>query len=198
VNEHRIHFRPESVRAILAGTKTMTRRVVKPQPTFVDGEPTFVGTGILDSGRFGFMDDARDHLCPYGAPGDRLWVRETWCQKASNLTGELIYNKDGDIDPSCCHYRADGNNVVHHEDPNRSPWRPSIHMPRRCSRLTLRVEDVRVERVQEITEEDARAEGIFEWSSFVEAWDAINGKRHPWESNPFVWCISFSVLGVKP
>ena len=122
--------------------------------------------------------------CPYGAPGDRLWVRETW-----------------DTDGKTIAYRATTPETT--TDPEPMRWRPSIHMPRWASRLTLAVTSVRVERVQEITEADARAEGIEPQRSdysgedsnslqFRDLWDSINAARgYGWAVNPWVWVVEF-------
>lgn len=159
-------------------------------------------------------------ICPYGEPGDRLWVRETWAQ------GKPL----SDGSPSCqVAYKADGiagawdggRLFIHHgyiqgfADTSLSgcwmglgryggKWRPSIFMPRWASRITLEVTGVRVERVQEITEADAMGEGFAPWThrtegeitgrrQFLELWDKINGKRSgcDWGTNPWVWCVSF-------
>jgi hypothetical protein len=133
--------------------------------------------------------------CPYGQTGDLLWVRETWAPNevlpiADRPSGAAIYRADE-------RYSA--------------TWRPSIHMPRWASRLTLRLTDVRVQRLQEITGRDAVAEGIEKvpaknvppelagaWSAnetvfaFARLWDSINAKRgYSWDSNPFCWALTF-------
>lgn len=172
-----IIFDAESVRAILAGRKCMTRRVVKPQPSHIDlhsGLPMYT------------PEPSRVRLipCPYGAPGDLLWVKENF---AVGSTTGLV------------HYRAD-------DDHDDIRWKSCLFMPRRLSRLTLRVEDVRVERLQDITHMDVAAEGPYvadqgsTLDNFVDdyrrafslRWNNINGKRYPWEINPFVWAISFT------
>ncbi len=110
-------------------------------------------------------------------PGDRLWVRETFQV----------------VPPNTIFYKADKQNTA------TKGWIPSIFMPRWASRITLEITNIRVERLQEITEEDARAEGCGfsgpgsstpRWN-FQQVWGSINGKKHPWESNPFIWVISF-------
>ena len=163
IKEQPILFSAPMVRAILDGRKTMTRRVVKPQPNWSGKiacewyEPTVVRRGVEEPGPqvFGFANEDEGWKCPYGSPGDRLWLRETF---RPILSG---WNQGG-VD-----YRAD--------DPSASgigfiPWKPSIHMPRWASRITLQVEAVRVERLQEIAGQDARAEGCEpDWESFEEA-----------------------------
>ena len=195
----------ESVRAILAGTKTQTRRVVRGPVDFVGGQGqrddlTCWGYWVDDMyGRWAVLARGLDQHhahglvsmpCPFGVPGGRLWVRETWRQSPGSMS---------------VHYRADSDEVA------GGPWRSAIHMPRWASRLTLEVTDVRVQRLQEISEEDARAEGVprlqrdapdSPWSEgpawfrmgFRDAWDALNGKRAPWSSNPFVWAPTFKVV----
>ena len=180
------------VRATLAGVKTMTRRVITPQPP-ADGSAK-AWTWAIDSDAprpaLGWQDKAigaRAAVCPHGQPGDLLWVRETWA-----VWGEF---RDG---PGYC-YRADA-------DLNGVTWKPSIFMPRAASRLTLRITDVRVERVQDITPEDCLAEGITPdmethagqyWREdarerFATLWDGLNAKRgYGWAANPWVWVISF-------
>lgn len=197
--ERPILFSGPMVRAILDGRKTQTRRVVKPQP-LVGSEGDFWWPDAPPRRRHYAGDEhlrrglAQD-LCPYGAPGDLLWVRETWARDVPGCPGGLSYRADH-IDPA-------GDGPAH---PMR--WRPSIHMPRVASRITLRVEAIRVERLNDITEADARAEGIdpevyevppgASFASYVAAfstlWDAINGKRAPWASNPWVFVVSFRRL----
>jgi hypothetical protein len=172
VRERPILFSAPMVRAILDGRKTQTRRLARvTHPWFKPG-------------------DIRG--CPHGEPGDRLWVRETWGQDTS---GKVWYRA------SC----EEGNT------PNYG-WRPSIHLRRRDSRIDLEVTGVRVERLQAISHEDARAEGVMSMSEsevrsmtpkgrtwtrgpavarFECLWDAINGKRSAWASNPWVWVIDF-------
>lgn len=217
MKEKPILFSGEMVRAILSGAKTQTRRVVKPQPHAGVRETVVVVGNVLS----GFEDGhGRQLRCPFGQPGDRLWVRETFLHELQNY--EIA--DTGDYDSFFVHngkieYGADGAKE-RHLYPNRigSPWmakRPSIHMPRWASRITLEVTDVRVERLQDISEDDARAEGvepIKRWTHygegatdggrlywrqpFCELWDSINAKRAPWASNPWVWCIEFKRVEV--
>jgi hypothetical protein len=168
----------EMVRATLDGSKTQTRRVVKPQP-FSEHVVKF----------------GEEMQSPYGWKGDRLWVRETWRVFGGR---EYEYQKHK---PSV-RYRADD---ICGED-FQAEWRPSIHMPRWASRLTLEITEVRVERVQDITESDAKAEGV-PASKNVEMkdgspcyripyqilWNQING-CDAWDKNPWCWCITFRRL----
>lgn len=200
MKERPILFSGEMVRAILDGSKTMTRRVIKPQPGNVTTGPTPMGSNWMAWGMYGMV---RDLWCPYGQPVDRLWVRETWSQFAPRP-------KPGDGVPenACIDYRADYSasalrrGLDSDGDPYKPPsWRPSIHMPRWASRINLEVVSVRVERVQDISEDDARAEGIsnplgsLALNIFPSLWDSINLKRgYGWDTNPWVWVIEFKRL----
>jgi hypothetical protein len=187
MKEHPILFSGPMVKAILDGRKTQTRRAIKPQPElYKRGGPIFGDAQLvrwkdkIDTAPI-LLNIAMKSLCPYGRIGDRLWVRETWQESTSGV-----------------HYRAD-------TDILPGTWRPSIHMPRWASRLTLEITGVKVERVQEISEEDIKAEGfdriqyrgytsrkIDDPEDFSDAWDAMNAKRgYSWASNPYVWVISF-------
>lgn len=196
------------VRAILDGKKTQTRRIVRPQPTQPLAGHIIYSTDPNQSGKWRFAEND-DHegeyrRCPYGLPHDRLWVRETFCQKCED--GYPVYNADGNLDSSCYHYRADGYHVVKADGDGvteftkdgreASPWKPSIFMPRHASRITLEVTAVRVERLQEITEADAQLEGFQQTnttlarSEFIRLWKQINGVGS-WDANPWVWVIEF-------
>ena len=207
-----ILFSAPMVHAILDGTKTQTRRIVRGAGGSVAVTKDVIGTqpndlwwiaGAEAGGSSSFV------RCPYGLPGDHLWVRETWALLTGN-GHRLVYRADGEPitnDPQT------GKRVP--VDPMR--WTPSIFMRRHQSRITLEITSVRVERLQAITEEDARAEGIHEFrlpngsifgvqgvrgddvgSTAVEAyatlWDQINASRAPWSSNPWVWVVSFKRL----
>lgn len=149
MSEKPILFSGEMVRAILAGRKTQTRRVVKQGPVLDSYNEIGSWDGPGDEGEYTLS------LCPYGKPGDTLWVRETWyCDDYRVQRGPY---KEVDGAKEMTVYRADDPTPYEAEQPT---WRPSIHMPRWASRITLRVTDVRVERVQDISEEDAIAEGI--------------------------------------
>jgi hypothetical protein len=170
--EQPILFSGPMVRAILDGTKTQTRRVMKPQPTYhrVAGQ-TMIGHPEL-AGQFG------DHIfgacaarlipCPYGAPGDRLWVREQWAIGLAALpTGAGFVPFTGPLgkpfkeaDPRPTSPRAKLIYGASWDGNDRPPFRSPIHMPRWASRLTLEITDVRVQRVQEMDWRDALAEGV--------------------------------------
>lgn len=155
MKERPILFTAPMVRALLDGRKTQTRRIIKPQPAY----PFRSASGAwVDMGR---RDDADHKLseirCPYGwpplgdQPGDQLWVRETWCPPHNNA----YLNNHKHL----CWYRAD-NESRPYQKPEHFSWRPSIHMPRWASRITLEITDVRVERLQDISKQDVLAEGI--------------------------------------
>ncbi len=209
--ERPILFSAPMVRAILAGTKTQTRRLVKPQPTAMQQGWMWVCKKLL-AGYCHTDADAMVRLmlphCPYGEPGDRLWVRETWSPDppidsswASTEWNGCGRRIDGVPErfqhPRFCNYSADW---LH----GPIVWRPSIHMPRWASRITLEVTGVRVERLQDISEADAMAEGA-PWGAcgspqegsrkagFAKLWDSINGPNS-WDANPWVWAINFKRL----
>lgn len=198
--ERPIIFSGPMVRAILDGKKTQTRRIVKPQPTQRMIEVDFT----LNKSSRKWSDLQSLWTCPYGRAGDRLWVRETYCQKAED--GYPVFNREGNLDQSCYHYRADGYHVVKADGDGgieftkdgreASPWKPSIFMPRHASRITLEVTAVRVERLQEITEADAQLEGFAQTnttlarSEFIRLWKVINGAAS-WDANPWAWVVSF-------
>lgn len=192
------------VRAIMEGRKMQTRRIVKPQPpssaeVFNWSEPTIPGEAKAAEG-FYYSDSSGLHFlakCPYGQPGDRLWVRETWAlhpDEHPSEAGILYRATDPGWDDAATGLR----------------WRPSIHMPRAASRLTLQITEIRIERLQDISEEDSIAEGVAidrgnsyhvaghegQWAHATARgcmetlWGEINGTKS-WEANPFVWVISF-------
>lgn len=216
VKERPILFSGAMVRALLDGTKTQTRRVVKHQPS---GSEIFAPNEFCDMWYFRDAyyacpenDIGRYVKCPYGKQGDRLWVRETF------FSNSFDYPKPTEHAKEHLYYRADGLPDFEGEE-KYIRWVPSIHMPRWASRITLEIVSVRVERLQEISEEDAIAEGIrfadgyyigclhpikgtpkvfpTAVDAFCSIWDSINAERgYPWESNPFVWVLEFR--RVKP
>lgn len=215
MKERPIIFIAPMVRALLDGRKTMTRRIVKPQPVlerdllepdnpnaFLFAVKTDVGTTQM-LGRKNFTE----RFCPH-QPSDRMWVKETF----NTCGGKPFYRASGEM----------------HAD---WKWKPSIFMPRWASRITLELTSVRVERVQDITETDAKSEGLVSWKSgyprstgcppagyitlwstaelkgwtpagrespvqaYRSLWDSLNAKRgFRWETNPWVWAISFKVI----
>ena len=182
-----ILFSGEMVRAILDGRKTQTRRVIKPQPSAGVRRSVFVLSGLEDG-------HGRELRCPYGRPGDTLWVRETWAShKYMDDTKPSEFTAGAQMLPVW--YRADGV-----QSDERGKWRPSIFMPRWASRITLRVVDVRVEMLWDMTVSKMTAEGVAEIENndkhpltpFITLWDSINADRgHAWYTNPWVWVVEF-------
>lgn len=177
-----ILFSAPMVRALLAGRKSQTRRAIK---------------GVPSRDHYG-----RDIRCPYGALGDRLWVREGFSGPHSLRNVRPGLWDVVAVPPPMIWYWADG-------EPTNGDWtkpKPAIHMPRWASRITLEVTEVRVERLQDLTYEDVKAEGWpgpVEWISddpavhrdaardwYSDLWDDLHGPR-AWASNPWVWAVSF-------
>lgn len=202
VKERPILFSAPMVRAILAGSKTQTRRVVKPQP-FVTLE---VGSGFAMraqgcrswAGDFLDVKSANiDALCPYGQPGDRLWVKEQTLKiEDHGWIGPVYTESDAGRDALAWGYGESDD--PDHIPPHAIKRRPSIFMTRAMSRITLEVTGVRVERLKSISRGDAMAEGCpasgddpRKW--YAELWDHINGAGS-WDANPWVWVLSFRRL----
>lgn len=207
--ERPILFSGEMVRAILDGRKTQTRRAVKPrQDWFVDERENGQRWPFFQPYVYAEPEPI-EVPCPYGNPGDRLWVKETHAIVPS--TAYAVSTDDG---VSQIPHRRSPNSdhwVVYREGWSRCTpgrWRPSIHMPRWASRVLLEVTAVRVERVQEISHADALAEGIeaspvsTPAEAFKDLWNSINGKRgFGWEANPWVWVVEFKrvfILDLHP
>jgi hypothetical protein len=194
MKERPILFSSSMVRAILDGSKTMTRRIIRPQPTHFN--PAGTPRRVVPNG-----GPSESICCPDGEPGDRLWVRETFsgphCMDASDGCKAVPPSKWGDC--SRIWYWADGN-------PTEGDWtrpRPSIHMPRWASRILLEITAVRVERLQDISAADCAKEGApFSYSGFDpdeapdwrgwyrSIWEAIYGP-YSWAENPWVWVVTF-------
>ena len=219
MKERGMIFSASMIRAILAGKKSQTRRWVKPQPEPIsafDGKYGFRRPLIPKGYDAVGIEHAGTSIvnCPYGQPGDRLWVRETW---RATGTGQLLDDdgvlRDRPNSREQCVYAAD-------EVADAGPWRPSILMPRWASRITLEVKAVRVERLQNISFADCRAEGcnpnyeeqvppctrcdggdpcngrhLGEKWPYTRLWESINGEGS-WAANPWVWVIEFE--RVKP
>lgn len=174
-----ILFSAPMVRALLAGSKTQTRRVFKGTTEFKGPyNPAYLE---MHKGHKGWAS-----ICPYGQPGDRLWVRETFSDDWVDLGHPVQYRADGEMDSEMW---AAG-----------VRWRPSIHMARKYCRIELEITGVRVERLNDISVEDCRAEGI-EFrvevptrQQFQRLWESINGEKS-WADNPWVWVIEFKNLG---
>jgi hypothetical protein len=194
------------VRALLEGRKTQTRRVIKPQPT-VDGGADDSGYGRdwwleWKSHESGFYPEELARLCPYGKPGDLLWVRETWIHGYEFDANDMpIY--DGEELREKTWYRA-SDPELRWADHDSTPWKPSIHMPRWASRLTLELTEVRVERLWDISYSSMEAEGCLpsnicggSWTVLRDEywkplWESINGPAS-WDANPWVWVLTFRV-----
>jgi hypothetical protein len=220
-------MRPELVAATIDGRKTMTRRIAKNIEELPNGMIT------PKAGYTPRRTSDQVSYCPYGKPGDLIWIKEPWRIGAwDENTGQICIDyKDGprkewvqvpdgdvferlwiqcsdELAAKGVQYDSDGQ---YRWEPGESPlrWRSPLHMFQWASRLTLVIEDVRLERLQDISEEDARAEGApFELgklesmilgakamyrSGFVRLWQSINGPGS-WEANPFVWVISYRAI----
>ena len=202
LTERPILFNGEMVRAILEGRKTQTRRVIKPQPVRDERDATW-WLGDLRMMPPTMISDIVQVMkkCPYGQPGDRLWVRE-----AFQIAPRTAYRFDPKIHPNCWQtLRPDDNHdaAVYREgwtrcDPGR--WKPSIHMPRWASRITLEVTDVRVEQLRAISQNDARAEGfdgVDARAPFHLVWNSVYASRGlGWEKDPWVWVVEFRRIDV--
>lgn len=207
MNAKPILFSEPMIRALLDGRKTQTRRALNPQPPGNEcrdlvevvwgaaAEKLSARENERRSRAWAGFSDSRApgsvayYGCPYGRPGDLLWVRET----------HMIIGGPDAVDPRLVYRASDDGSWI-------SPvWRPSIHMPRWASRLTLRITDVRVERLQEISEADARAEGVSAVSfpgvddqhSDIDRFRALCNRLNgdgSWTENPWVWALSFEVI----
>ncbi|WP_368818167.1 hypothetical protein [Klebsiella variicola] len=225
MTERGMIFNAEMVRAILDGRKTQTRRIMNVQPESNQFGLLHItsSTKRSDIGKYHWAESnatgnhVRSKLfsCPFGAVGDRIWVRETWGVVSHEL------DEDGRIQPwtpdrpaTAIHempfgngyysghaiYAADGDFTWGDDDgyeDGRSCWKPSIHMPRAASRILLEITGVRVERLRSMSQDDARAEGVIAASgpmeaglAFRELWDSIYGEES-WKANPWVWVIEF-------
>jgi hypothetical protein len=186
-----IIFSTPMVQAILDGKKTQTRRVIKIDDAPENWKISIAGTSIVRT-------EPYDVKLPRYAAGDILWVRETWCERLG-VVDKGLYIYKAHVEPQ---------DEIHQYALDQNKWRPSIFMPREAARLFLRVKNVRVERLQDITEEDARAEGmsktLVDGVVFISAkgnfhvfWDSLNIKRgYGWDTNPWVWVIEFERVKV--
>lgn len=245
MNARPIIFSGQMVRTLLAGNKTQTRRIMKPQPPSVEAVKARCGAGFsIDPGTWcgahnqfftcGPVQTVRELMgcepgswvCQYGKPGDYLWVRESVWERPDR--SPRMMREGADTWPRCI-YQADSSSFGRPVWPpqkfdladieaarewcKEQKWkaRPSIHMPRWASRLTLHITDVRVERLQDISEEDAKAEGVEspaypaadggwiayddgKWADgFAALWESIHGAGS-WDANPWLWVISFRVI----
>ena len=216
MTERGMIFNGEMVRAILDGRKTQTRRIIKdctvgrdPISKFIQVGKKFIGCYPED------VPELIRECCPYGVPGDRIWVRETFQGPLFDFEQMEAYQEDSSKfkKPEFCVYKADGKPAPEFFDADDNlhcGWRPSIHMPRWASRITLEITGVRVEQLKSISEEEARSEGVARlregfwkhyqpgWTqhqlsargSFATLWDSIYGFGD-WDRNPWVWVVEF-------
>ncbi|HCI6451245.1 TPA: hypothetical protein NPO88_000350 [Klebsiella quasipneumoniae subsp. similipneumoniae] len=203
MTERGMIFNGEMVRAILDGRKTQTRRPIKWKQT------RFTEIGEREDGsKWPWSEDVEHacdfwHPCPFGAVGDRIWVRETWADAGASAPDLKLYRAN---------YPEHVPSIYENVPPAKEiRWTPSIHMPRTASRILLEITDVRVERLNAISEEDARAEGIIDGGclncgepepcgcanpdpdatdAFAYLWQSIYGQES-WTANPWVWVIEF-------
>ena len=194
MKEHPIIFSTDMVKAILEGRKTQTRRVIKPQPEYQDN------TNIYWGNKWCFVNDIKDSMpqfCPYGQVGNRLVIKETWATE----------NRYNHLKPSEVPRTA---KIWYLADEQYNPFlmgkvRSAMFMCYWMSRARPEITEVRVEKLRDIIEEDIKKEGCpsivcgvghrLQW--FKELWDSLNAKRgYSWESNPWVWVISFKMQEV--
>ncbi|CAI2141213.1 ASCH domain-containing protein [Serratia marcescens] len=221
MKERPVIFNSEMVRAILNGRKTQTRRALnwkrQPYTEMAERDDGSLWPWAEDGERGGDIWFS----CPFGEVGDRLWVREAYQGPLFNFDQMEAYLEDTSKfeRPEFCEYRADGGKTPEYYDADdnlRYGWKPSIHMPRWASRITLEITAVRVERLQGISEEDAKAEGVkpagdmlpdypdtfltpkgdFATAkvAFQRLWQSIYGAES-WRANPWVWVIEFRRVG---
>lgn len=203
-----ILFSGPMVRALLEGRKTQMRRVVKqlakgyPVVNLRQYDPDRFSGRVNDASSWGYAyAEDGDHmpldcwmnLCPYGQAGDLLWVRETWM----DLLGTGIEHRPTpDSARQWYAYGAESPAGSASDEARKDfglKWKPSIHMPRVASRLTLRITDVRVERLNECSHADAVAEGVGDLIEYSVLWEQINGPGS-WSANPWVWALTFEAI----
>jgi hypothetical protein len=202
VKEKPILMRGEMVRAILDGGKTQTRRIVKrnerglailkrPYAANVRDGVGLVWTPAAGEREQPMPPEKIAELCPYGSIGERLWVRETWqavpigCHRDwRGIPEDRFRTVCPGHETVAAIYRADG------EMPGDEIWQPSIFMPRWACRISLEITDVRVERLNDISEEDGLAEGFTGRAGFLESWGKHN-KPEVTSTNPWVWIVGF-------
>lgn len=217
MKERGMIFNSEMVRALLDGRKTQTRRIMKVQPEPSKSRPgdfwfsskkleSMVHVSDLVPGNSPIADCHlffQEHCCQFGTVGDRIWVRETWAEAGASAPDLKLYRANYPA-----HVPTHYENVPPAEDVR---WTPSIHMPRWASRILLEITDIRVEQLNDISEEDARAEGIVDGGclncgepepcgcvnpdpsatdAFAYLWQSIYGQEN-WNANPWVWVIEF-------
>lgn len=221
MKERQILFSAPMVRAILTGTKTQTRRAVKPQPEAEHGGEPYWFVGGYRAWTYRSTTDLLRKggnvlPCPYGQPGDRLRVKEAawmWCERRPNGTTKTgrqkwlyVPMRAAGIWYAADHRTKPNINVVSPDTGNEWGWRLKIgrFLPSWASRITLEVTGVRMERLQDISDEDCLAEGIYPTrtglypgsprAAYQQLWDEINGSSS-WDANPWVWRVEFKRLG---
>ncbi|AVN50240.1 TPA: hypothetical protein SMF67_003800 [Serratia marcescens] len=214
MKERPVIFNGEMVRAILDGRKTQTRRALnwkrQPYTEMAERDDGSLWPWAEDGERGGDIWFS----CPFGEVGDRLWVRETW--QGPLVDEEHLDDYLGNVEkfqtPQFCEYAADGGarpEFCDLDDNVRQGWRPSIHMPRWASRILLEITAVRVERLNDISHDDAKAEGccygrgggvpdfaVTPADHFPTLWASIYGEES-WRSNPWVWVIEFKQVSAR-
>lgn len=225
MKERPIIFSAPMIHAILEGRKTQTRRIIKRDGGLLAYAPRqcVMEGWWMPTTPSGKISTVPGIPCPYGIPGDRLWVREAFIPDPVRDGSWEDYSGDFKLSDIPDEYR-NTKHVIYKADCDWAwKWRSPIHIPRWASRITLEVTGVQVERVQDISGADAIAEGIDPMNcygpgcksgpdgcnargchgcrdAYATLWDKINGKKPggDWEANPFVWCIEFKVLEVQP
>lgn len=209
MKERPVIFNSEMVRAILDGRKTQTRRTIAnvgSDNCIPLQKPTKTKDGIYTH----VMDAPGHDLCPFGRVGDRLWVREAYQGPLFNFDQMETYLEDTSKfeRPEFCEYRAEGGKTPEYYDADdnlRYGWKPSIHMPRWASRITLEITAVRVERLNDISDGDAISEGCSTADMksgdcvadvFARLWSSIYGAES-WRANPWVWVIEFKQVSAR-
>jgi hypothetical protein len=208
MKERPIIMGAESVRAVLSGRKSQTRRVIKPQPKGYRGgvrdyrweigdimmyqvwPHKLVESRGRDKAAAGELTPVRMR-CPYGIVGDHLWVRETW--KRSLTAYHYSEGPHGGPDDPCCGYKATMTYTCGEPIPDYPiTWKSPIYMPKKFARTWLEITDVRVDKVTSLSYNDAVAEGCESVAAFRELWDKLNAKRGAaWEKEPWVWVVGF-------
>jgi len=194
-------FNAEMVRAILDGNKTQTRRImaIQPEHSGLGLRRVIDSKDGRDNGKYfwsqsdacGMKARSKVFGCPHGAVGDRLWVRETWSEAGAGAPDLTLYRANYPEHVPSLYENIPATGDVR--------WRPSIHMPRWASRILLEIIDVRVERLNDISDEDANAEGVTASEfgpsryEFGYLWQSIYGadNSQSWQANPWVWVIEF-------
>ncbi|EAB1468735.1 hypothetical protein AB4T27_003319 [Salmonella enterica] len=237
MKERGMIFNREMVRSIIDGRKTQTRRImaIQPEHSELGLRRVIDSKNGRDNGKYFWSQSGACGLkmrskmfgCPYGEVGDRIWVRETWSDVNLDGAPAVAYRADDEVydlmedeslldeggsfnyqDPRVCKYQfaAWHSDLISGIEGN---WRPSIHMPRWASRILLEITDVRVERLNAISQEDAQAEGMeltgwrptysdpdsggevcTPYDNFAQLWSSIYGEES-WQGNPWVWVIEF-------